>query len=88
MVIYRGADGRPGFQQTESLAEAIGFVEKLRNAEGVENARIYRLEQVTFSFETYYKVRVAEGAAPAVASAATAPPTPAPPAAPAAPAGP
>ena len=38
MVIYRGADGRPGYHQTEQLDDAVRFVEGLRNDEGVEHA--------------------------------------------------
>jgi hypothetical protein len=61
MVIYRSSDGKPGFQQTDDLADAAAFVESLRNEQGVENARIYRLEQVGFSFEPYYQVRIQAG---------------------------
>lgn len=58
MVIYRKLDGKPGFEQSDSLDQAIRFVERLRNDDGVESARIYRLEQVEFSFEPFFRVRV------------------------------
>ena len=61
MVIYRGADGKPGFQQIDDLAAAIAFVERLRNEQSVENSRIYRLEQVQYRFETYFQVRLDDG---------------------------
>jgi hypothetical protein len=66
MVIYRSVDGKPGFQQTDDLVSAVEFVERLRNLEGVESARIYRLEQVNFRFQPYYQVHLdtAEGPTP------------------------
>lgn len=63
MVIYRGADGKPGFQQIDDLAAAVAYVEKLRNEQSVENSRIYRLEQVQYRFETYFQVRLDDGPA-------------------------
>lgn len=64
MVIYRSVDGKPGFQQTDDLMSAVEFVERLRNADGVESARIYRLEQVSFRFEPYYQVHIDDAPAP------------------------
>lgn len=88
MVIYRSADGKPGFQQTDDLTSAVQFVERMRNAEGVESARIYRLEQVNFSFQPYYQVRLEDAAPPPpprslVEDAESAPAVAAPPPAPA-----
>ncbi|MEZ5233390.1 MAG: hypothetical protein AB7W59_00600 [Acidimicrobiia bacterium] len=83
MVIYRSVDGKPGFQQTDDLVSAVEFVERLRNLEGVESARIYRLEQVNFRFQPYYQVHLDTDDAPApppltVATAPAAAPEPAP----------
>ena len=64
MVIFRSADGKSGYHQTEEIEEAVRFVERLRNAEGVEQARIFRLEEVSFEFRPYYRVEV--GSAPVV----------------------
>ncbi|MCC6436369.1 MAG: hypothetical protein IT196_15140 [Acidimicrobiales bacterium] len=64
MVIYRSVDGKPGFQQTDDLVSAVEFVERLRNLEGVESARIYRLEQVNFRFQPYYQVHLDTDEAP------------------------
>lgn len=61
MVIYRTADGKAAFQQVDDLAAAVAFVEKVRNEDGVETSRIYRLEQVNFRFEPYYQVRLETG---------------------------
>ena len=64
MVIYRGADGKPGFHQVDELAAAVAFVEKLRNDQSVESSRIYRLEQVNYRFEPYFQVRLEESERP------------------------
>jgi len=61
MVIYRSVDGKPKYQQVDDLQAAISFVEKIRNEDGVEGSRIFRLEQVNFRFEPYYQVRVETG---------------------------
>ncbi len=66
MVIYRSVDGKPGFQQTDDLVAAVEFVERLRNLEGVESARIYRLEQLNFRFQPYFQVHLDTGNAPEV----------------------
>lgn len=65
MVIYRSADGKPKYQQVDDLAAAVAFVEKIRNEDGVEGSRIFRLEQVNFRFEPYYQVRVEPSEQPA-----------------------
>ena len=58
MVIFRSADGKPGYHQAESLDDAIRFVEHLRNNEQVSEARIFRLAEVPIEVKTYYKVEV------------------------------
>lgn len=58
MVMFRTAEGKAGYHQTESLDEAIGFVEHLRNQEQVPEARIFRMEEVPIAVKTYYKVEV------------------------------
>ena len=60
MVIYRGSDGKPGYHQTDDIHDAVGFVEQMRNDEGVEHARIFRLEEVVFQYKPYYRVELAE----------------------------
>ena len=91
MVIYRSADGNPGYHQVEALEEAVRYVEHLRNSEGVNESRIFAMSEVPIEFKTYYRVEVAvgdeAGAAPAAAEAApAAAPAPAPAPAAAAPA--
>ena len=73
MVIYRGVDGKPGYQQAEDIHDAVTFVEQMRNGEGVEHARIFRLEEVTFEYRPYYRVELsAGGMGPAVGAGAAA----------------
>ncbi len=78
MVIYRGSDGSPGYHQTDDVHDAVSFVEKLRNDEGVEHARIFRLEEMNFEYRPYFRVELkagdaALGAAPAAPAVAAAP---------------
>ncbi len=63
MVIYRTADGQPGYHQAEELDEAVRFVERLRNGDGVDGARIFRMEEVNFDFRPYFKVEIGPGSA-------------------------
>ena len=58
MVIFRSADGKPGYHYAENLDEAVRFVEHLRNQEQVMEARIFRLQEVPIEVKTYYKVEV------------------------------
>jgi len=69
MVIFRTGDGKTGYHQAEVLEEAVHYVERIRNAEGVEQARIFRLEEIRFEFRPYFHVQVADStpAAEAVA---------------------
>lgn len=81
MVIYRGTDGKPGYHQTDDIHDAVSFVEQLRNDNGVEHARIFRLEEVNFEYRPYFRVELKAGdaalgsasATPAVGAAAAAP---------------
>lgn len=61
MVIYRGSDGKPGYHQTDDIHDAVGFVERMRNDNGVEHARIFRLEEVVFEYKPYYRVELSDG---------------------------
>ncbi|HBX76696.1 MAG TPA: hypothetical protein DEG43_03530 [Acidimicrobiaceae bacterium] len=59
MVIFQATDGTPGYNQFETLDQAVVFVERLRNEQDVENSRIFRLEELMFDFRPYYKVAMA-----------------------------
>lgn len=81
MVIYRGTDGKPGYHQTDDIHDAVIFVEQLRNDDGVEHARIFRLEEVVFEYRPYFRVELraaepmlAPGPSPMAAVAAAPPP--------------
>jgi hypothetical protein len=79
MVIYRGTDGKPGYHQTDDIHDAVTFVEQLRNDQGVEHARIFRLEEVSFEYRPYFRVELKSGdaalsAAPSTPAVAAAPP--------------
>lgn len=58
MVIFQTPDGNPGYNQFETIEEAVRFVEVLRNEQGVENARMFALEEVQFDFKPYYRVEL------------------------------
>lgn len=86
MVIFRSSEGKAGYHPAETLEDAARFVERLRNAEGVEQARIFRLEEVTFEFRPYFKVEVGGAPSPVPAPAPVEPAVDAPEAEAAAPA--
>ena len=58
LVKYSKADGETGNHEVEELHEAIAYVERLRNDEGVDGAKIYRIEEVQFEFRPYYRVEL------------------------------
>src|SRR6187455_3045923 len=75
MVIYRTSDGSSSFEQADAIDEAALFVERLRNKEGIDQIRIYRMEEISFAFRPYYKVELGMAErqnAPAPPSASTA----------------
>ena len=68
MVIFQTPDGNPGYNQFETLDEAVRFVEKLRNEQSVETARMFALEEVKFDFKPYFKVNIDQTAVTAGSS--------------------
>ena len=58
MVIFQTPGGSPGYNQFDSINEAVAFVEKLRNEQGIENARMFALEEIKFDIKTYYRVEL------------------------------
>lgn len=78
MVIYRGTDGSPGYHQADEVHDAVAFVEQLRNDQGVEEAKIFRMEEVTFEYRPYFRVELVSSertlAAPAAKPAVSAAP--------------
>ena len=62
MVSYRDSDGQQSYHETDELGAAIAYVEHLRNDEGVDHARIFKLAEVSFEFRPYFRVEIAENA--------------------------
>lgn len=58
MVIHRTAGGVDHYEQTDALDEAALHAERLRNSEGIDDVRLFRLEEISFSFRPYYKVEL------------------------------
>jgi hypothetical protein len=78
LIKYTKADGQSGEKEVEELHDAIAQVERLRNEEGVDAAKIFRIEEVSFEFRPYYRVELG-GAATPTPTLTTAPaPPPAP----------
>jgi hypothetical protein len=61
MVIFRGAEGKPGYHQTDELSAAAAFAERLRNDDGVTDLRLFRMEEVAIEFKPYFRVEVVAG---------------------------
>jgi hypothetical protein len=78
LVVFEGSDRVPTYHRCDELADAVSFVEKLRNDRGVENVQILRTEEVRFDFKPYYRVELGVlGAGPSPAPLAAAPTSPA-----------
>jgi hypothetical protein len=73
MVIFQTPDGNPGYNQFESVDEAVRFVEKLRNDQGIENARMFALEEIKFELKPYFKVELKALGAGTAAGGSSAP---------------
>jgi hypothetical protein len=58
MVLYTGIDGRGAFDRCEELPEAVAEVERLRNEQSIEDAKIFRLEEVRFEIKQYFRVEI------------------------------
>lgn len=63
IVTFSSAEGKPGFHQTDSLEEAVKFVEHLTNSESVSDAKVYRMTEVPLEVKAVYRVEVAGSAA-------------------------
>ena len=61
MVVFTSAEGRPSYYQTDTLDDALKFIERVRNNEGVEDAKLYRMAEVPLQVRTYVKVELATG---------------------------
>lgn len=62
LVRFTSPEGRDAYHQAANFDEALKFVERLRNNEGVDNVRLFRLHEIPLEFRAYYRVEVrAEG---------------------------
>jgi hypothetical protein len=59
MVVFTSAEGRPSYYQTETLEDGLKFIERVRNNEGVEDAKLYRMSEIPLQVRTYVKVELA-----------------------------
>ena len=59
LVSYRSPDGKQSYHQADELADAMQFIEHLRNADSVEHARLFKLEELSFEYRPYYRVELA-----------------------------
>ena len=66
MVIFRDAEGRPGYHQSEALEDAVRFVEHLRNEQEVSETRVFSMQEVPLEFKSYWRVSPVPAAAPVV----------------------
>ena len=64
VVRYTTVEGRDGTHFTDTLDEAVAFVERVRNVEEASDVRLFSMTQVPVSFRTYYQVQVGEPATP------------------------
>src|SRR6476646_7777690 len=76
MVSYRDSEGKQSYHETEELNDAIAYVERLRNDEAVDHARIFKMDELSFEYRPYFRVEIA-GAAPPPPPAGLMPPPPA-----------
>lgn len=58
MVVFKTNEGKPGQHWADSLEDAVRFVEHLRNNEQVNDAKVFRMQEVPLEFKVLYKVEV------------------------------
>ncbi len=59
MVVFTSAEGKPAQHWTDSLDDAVRFVERLRNSEGVDEAKLYQMTEIPLEVKVQYRVEVA-----------------------------
>ncbi len=73
LVMFTTEDGKAATHQTETLDEALRFVEHIKNNEDVSEARLYRMVEVPLEVKAYYKVELATSDVPPVAAPSSTP---------------
>ena len=61
LVIVEREPGTEVLHRAADLAEAVRYVEELRNEEGLAEARIFELTEVGFEFKQYFRVQLEDG---------------------------
>src|SRR5436305_15020968 len=64
MVIFRDAEGRPGYHHADGIDDAVRFVEHLRNEQHVSEARVFSMQEVPLEFRSYWRVEITPPAPP------------------------
>lgn len=64
MVMFKSAEGKDANHWTDSLDEAIKFVERLRNSEGLSDVKVFEMREIPLEVKAYYKVELAGSNAP------------------------
>ncbi|MEO7803819.1 MAG: hypothetical protein ABIS18_05195 [Actinomycetota bacterium] len=59
LVMFNNEDGKSATHQTETLDEAVKFVEHIKNNEQVLEVRLYRLVEIALEVKAYFKVELA-----------------------------
>lgn len=76
LVMFKSEDGKAATHQTETLEEAVKFIEHIKNNEEVVDARLFRLVEIPLEVKAYYKVELAgppEVSTPSLVAHATEP---------------
>lgn len=64
VVRFTTAEGRDGTHFSESLDEAVAFIERVRNVEDATEVRLFKMTEVPVSFKTYYHAQVGDVSEP------------------------
>ena len=68
LVVFKSPEGKQAYHQAPELDDALRFIEHLRNAEGIDKAKLFKLDEVPLEFKTVVKVEVASDEAPPVST--------------------
>jgi hypothetical protein len=58
VVFFESPEGTATFRRFDTVEDAVGFVERLRNVDGVSDFSVYRLTPVPVTVRAYYRVEV------------------------------
>ncbi len=58
IVVFQSEGRESACAQHGTLTDAVQFVEQLRNERGIDDARIFRADEVPFDFRPYFRVEI------------------------------